>query len=251
VTPQPPSGSRAPLPNAGVIRGSRGGGFTDRASRARAGVVIPPNYSPPPRDASAVVVEPIIIAVVAARDFRAHLGADAEAVLAEGDGGGARDTVLGGQPSEEGVIVTSRINGVVPDSQLNPTNNDYNVANLFVNGINMANMPRADLVSVVKRNSGHMQALLLRCVKRMRATVSSDISRIRRCTRLRLTIRPKVARHAVVRRHKRSQFSLEHRFTPLQHRATRRGLRPHVRVVPERIFEVTSPVIAIPGRTHW
>jgi ABC-type transporter MlaC component len=34
-------------------------------------------------------------------------------------------TVLGSQPNEEGVIVTSRINGVVPiavDWQLNPTN---------------------------------------------------------------------------------------------------------------------------------
>jgi phospholipid transport system substrate-binding protein len=78
--------------------------------------------------------------------------------------GGESLTVLGSQPSEEGVIVTSRINGVVPigvDWQLNPTNNGYKVANLFVSGINMASMQRADLVSVVQRNGGHVQALLV------------------------------------------------------------------------------------------
>jgi phospholipid transport system substrate-binding protein len=73
-------------------------------------------------------------------------------------------TVLGSQPNEEGVIVKSRINGVVPigvDWQLNPTSNGYKVTNLFVGGINMANMQRSDLVSVVQRNSGHVQALLV------------------------------------------------------------------------------------------
>jgi ABC-type transporter MlaC component len=59
--------------------------------------------------------------------------------------------------------VTSRINGVVPiavDWQLNPTNNGYKVTNLFVSGINMASMQRSDVISVVQRNSGQMQALL-------------------------------------------------------------------------------------------
>jgi phospholipid transport system substrate-binding protein len=72
--------------------------------------------------------------------------------------------VLGSQPNEEGVLVTSRINGVVPitvDWQLNPTNDGYKVTNLFVAGINMASMQRSDLISVVQRNSGQMQALLV------------------------------------------------------------------------------------------
>jgi ABC-type transporter MlaC component len=49
-------------------------------------------------------------------------------------------TVLGSQSNEEGVIVKSRINGVVPmgvDWQLNPTSNGYKVTDLFVAGINM------------------------------------------------------------------------------------------------------------------
>ena len=73
-------------------------------------------------------------------------------------------TVLGSQPDEDGVRVTSRINGVVPitvDWQLNPTNNGYKVTNLFVSGINMASMQRSDLISVVQRNSGQMEALLV------------------------------------------------------------------------------------------
>jgi len=73
-------------------------------------------------------------------------------------------TVLGSQSDEDGVRVTSRINGVVPitvDWQLNPTNNGYKVTNLFVSGINMASMQRSDLISVVQRNSGQMQALLV------------------------------------------------------------------------------------------
>jgi phospholipid transport system substrate-binding protein len=72
-------------------------------------------------------------------------------------------TVLGSQPNEEGVIVTSRINGVVPvevDWQLNPTNNGYKVTNLFVGGINMATLQRSEMVSVIQRNSEQMQALL-------------------------------------------------------------------------------------------
>jgi len=73
-------------------------------------------------------------------------------------------TVLGSQPDEDGVRVTSRINGVVPitvDWQLNRTNNGYKVTNLFVSGINMASMQRSDLISVVQRNSGQMKALLV------------------------------------------------------------------------------------------
>jgi phospholipid transport system substrate-binding protein len=73
-------------------------------------------------------------------------------------------TVLGSRPSEEGVIVTSRIDGIVPigvDWLLNPTNNGYKVTNLFVGGIDMASMQRSDLVSVVQRNSGQVQALLV------------------------------------------------------------------------------------------
>jgi len=59
--------------------------------------------------------------------------------------------------------VTSRINGVVPmevDWQLNPTNNGYKVTNLFVGGINMASLQHSEMVSVIQRNSGQMQALL-------------------------------------------------------------------------------------------
>jgi phospholipid transport system substrate-binding protein len=78
--------------------------------------------------------------------------------------GGETFTVLGSRPSEQGVIVTSRVNGVVSiavDWQLSPSINGYKVTNLFVGGIDMASMQRSDLVSVVQRNSGHMQALLV------------------------------------------------------------------------------------------
>src|SRR6267143_2591286 len=57
--------------------------------------------------------------------------------------GGESFTVLGSQPNEEGVIVTSRINGIVAiavDWQLNQTNDGYKVTNLFVGGINMATL---------------------------------------------------------------------------------------------------------------
>ena len=72
--------------------------------------------------------------------------------------------MLGSQPNEEGVIVTSRINGIVPivvDWQLKPTNNGYKVTNLFVAGVNMASVQRSEVVSVIQRNSGQMQALLV------------------------------------------------------------------------------------------
>ena len=72
--------------------------------------------------------------------------------------------MLGSQLNEEGVIVTSRINGIVSivvDWQLKPTNNGYKVTNLFVGGINMANVQHSEVVSVIQRNSGQMQALLV------------------------------------------------------------------------------------------
>ena len=77
--------------------------------------------------------------------------------------GGESITVLGSQPDESGVLVTSRINGIAPvmvDWQLNPTNNGYKVTNLFVGGINMASLQHSEMVSVIQRNSGQMQALL-------------------------------------------------------------------------------------------
>jgi len=77
--------------------------------------------------------------------------------------GGASFTVLGSQPDKEGVIVTSRINGIVPmlvDWQLTPTNEGYKVTNLFVSGINMASLQNSDIISVVQRNSGQIQPLL-------------------------------------------------------------------------------------------
>jgi len=77
--------------------------------------------------------------------------------------GGESFKVLGSQPNEEGVIVTSRIDGIVPmgvDWQLKPTNNRYKVTNLFVNGINMASLQHSEMVSVIQRNSWQIQALL-------------------------------------------------------------------------------------------
>jgi phospholipid transport system substrate-binding protein len=77
---------------------------------------------------------------------------------------GERFTVLGSQPNDEGVIVTSRINGVIPigiDWQLKQSGNGYKVINVIVDGINMARIQRSDLVSVVQRNGGHVQALLV------------------------------------------------------------------------------------------
>ena len=40
-------------------------------------------------------------------------------------------------------------------------NNGYKVINLFVGGINMASVQHSDVVSVIQRNSGQMQALLV------------------------------------------------------------------------------------------
>jgi phospholipid transport system substrate-binding protein len=80
------------------------------------------------------------------------------------DLGGESFEVLGSQPNAGGVIVSSRINGVVPmgvDWQLSLTNNGYKVTNVFVSGINMARLERSEIISVIQRNGGDMQALLL------------------------------------------------------------------------------------------
>jgi phospholipid transport system substrate-binding protein len=72
-------------------------------------------------------------------------------------------TVLGSQPDQEGVIVMSRIDGVVPlevDWRINPTDVGYKVTDVIVNGIDMAKLQRSDMVSVIRRNSGQMQPLL-------------------------------------------------------------------------------------------
>jgi len=77
---------------------------------------------------------------------------------------GENFTVLGSRPSAEGVIIASRVSGIVSigvDWLLNPTNNGYKVTNLFVGGIDMASMQRSDLVSVVQRNNGQVQAFLV------------------------------------------------------------------------------------------
>jgi phospholipid transport system substrate-binding protein len=81
--------------------------------------------------------------------------------------GGESFTVLGSHPGQEGVIVTSRLNridGAAPiefDWQLNPTADGYKVTNVIVSGIDMATMQHSDLISVIQRNSGHVQVLLV------------------------------------------------------------------------------------------
>jgi ABC-type transporter MlaC component len=47
------------------------------------------------------------------------------------------------------------------DWQLNPTNEGCKVTNLFVSGISMARLQNSDMVSVIQRNSGQMQPLLV------------------------------------------------------------------------------------------
>ena len=72
--------------------------------------------------------------------------------------------MLGSQPNAEGVIVASRITGVVPisvDWQVNLTDKGYKVTNLFVGGINMASVQHDEVLSVIQRNDGEMQALLV------------------------------------------------------------------------------------------
>jgi phospholipid transport system substrate-binding protein len=71
--------------------------------------------------------------------------------------------VLGFEPDQAGVIVMSRIDGVVPlevDWRLNPTVVGYKVTDVIVNGIDMAKLQRSDMVSVIQRNSGQLQPLL-------------------------------------------------------------------------------------------
>jgi len=78
--------------------------------------------------------------------------------------GGGSITMIRSQPNDEGVIVKSRIDGAAQigvDWQLNPTNNGYRVTNLIVSGINMASVQHSEVVSVIQRNSGQMQALLV------------------------------------------------------------------------------------------
>jgi phospholipid transport system substrate-binding protein len=80
--------------------------------------------------------------------------------------GGDSFKVLGSKPDKEKVIVASRIqiNGAAPisvDWRLNPTNHGFKVTDIIVNGISMASAQHSDLVSVIQRNNGHVQALLV------------------------------------------------------------------------------------------
>jgi phospholipid transport system substrate-binding protein len=80
--------------------------------------------------------------------------------------GGASFEVLGSHSDREGVIVSSRvqINGGAPiriDWRLNPINHGYKVIDVIVNGISTASTQHSDLVSVIQRNSGHVQSLLI------------------------------------------------------------------------------------------
>ena len=74
--------------------------------------------------------------------------------------------MLGSQSDREGVIVSSRvqINGGAPiriDWRLNSTNHGYKITDVIVNGISTAGTQHADLVSVIQRNSGHVEPLLI------------------------------------------------------------------------------------------
>jgi phospholipid transport system substrate-binding protein len=80
--------------------------------------------------------------------------------------GGASFEVLGSRSDREGVIVSSRIriNGGAPlrvDWRVNPTNHGYKVTDVIVNGISTAGTQHSDLVSVIHRNNGHVQPLLI------------------------------------------------------------------------------------------
>jgi ABC-type transporter MlaC component len=71
--------------------------------------------------------------------------------------------VIGSQRDRAGVIVMSRIDGVVPlyvDWRLNPTTVGYKVTDVIVSGIDMAKLQRSDMISVIQHNSGQMQPLL-------------------------------------------------------------------------------------------
>ena len=80
--------------------------------------------------------------------------------------GGASFGVLGSQSDREGAIVSSRvqINGGAPiriDWRLNSTNHGYKITDVIVNGISTAGTQHADLVSVMQRNSGYVEPLLI------------------------------------------------------------------------------------------
>ena len=80
--------------------------------------------------------------------------------------GGESFKVLGSQPDKGRVIVASRIqiSDAAPirvDWQLNPSNRGYKVTDVIVNGISMASAQHSDLVSVIQRNNGRVQPLLI------------------------------------------------------------------------------------------
>lgn len=81
--------------------------------------------------------------------------------------GGESLKVLGSQPDQERIIVTSRITGInsaAPirvDRQLKPTNHGYQVTDVIVDGISMATTQHAELVSFIQRNRGHVPILLV------------------------------------------------------------------------------------------
>ena len=86
--------------------------------------------------------------------------------------GGASFEVLESHSDREGVIVSSRvqISGGAPiriDWRLNPTNHGYKVTDVIVNGISTASKQHADLVSVIQRNNGHVQSLLIAMREKM------------------------------------------------------------------------------------
>jgi ABC-type transporter MlaC component len=56
------------------------------------------------------------------------------------------------------------MNGGAPirvDWRLNSTNHGYKVTDVIVNGISTAGTQHSDLVSVIQRNNGHVQSLLI------------------------------------------------------------------------------------------
>ena len=80
--------------------------------------------------------------------------------------GGASFEVLGSHSDREGVIVSSRVQisdgaPIRIDWRLNATNNGYKITDVVVNGISTAGTQHADLVSVIQRNNGHVQPLLI------------------------------------------------------------------------------------------
>jgi phospholipid transport system substrate-binding protein len=81
--------------------------------------------------------------------------------------GGASFEVLGSNSDREGVIVSSRVQingGGTPiriDWRLNLVNHGYKVTDVIVNGISTAGTQHSDLVSVIQRNNGRVQPLLI------------------------------------------------------------------------------------------